>query len=127
MKALHVTFCILVLLVGCQSQKKKIWKDFIPGMYATTYSHSYSVGKDTLKIILNQGSGSNNYTIIRHNSHQRIINGKVKPAVTKRFVWSAMVDEKSQALIVLNNKRILVFEPALNQLQLGTTVYKKIK
>jgi hypothetical protein len=126
MKMLAIMISLIIAFYGCRSAEKEDWKAFIPGVYATAYNHHYSIGWDTLIITLNQGTESNVYTIVRHNRHQRIIHGNAKPAISKHFVWTGITDDKLHALIISKNKRLIVFEPASNQLKIGITIYKKI-
>lgn len=125
MKTLMIITAVIV--AGCSGNDSKSIQSFIPGIYVRQYAGEYvKGGEDTL--VINETNGSADvYTIVRHVSYQRLIEGKVQTREYKTENWTGIYDEKTKALHEQKYGSTISFDPEKKILMVGSDEYQKIK
>lgn len=114
-------FAICSVFIACH-QSTKI-ENSISGIYVRTVENEFSRGKDTLRIYHFKGKV---YRIDHHGVFQRIVKGRLLPPEAFQEKWTAIFDEKEEALKELKRGKVLTFEPSAHLLMVGESVYKKV-
>jgi hypothetical protein len=114
----------LSLLAACGNNSRHI-KDFIPGTYVNEARSSYSFASDTLQItpdVLTE----NHYRVIRKTGFNRLSTGKLQPRARRVKTFTGIWDQQKQALTIMQNGVVLLFQPGGNQLLIENSTYRKI-
>lgn len=111
-------------LAACNLVKEDPRK-FIPGAYVTNVKDSVSVVNDTFYIDALTTSVSDQYAVINSMSFQQTIDGHVQPLQRKTNNWTGNYDAQNKTILINQTGVILAFDPAKEEMRLGTVSYKK--
>lgn len=96
-------------------------KDYIPGVYTAEWTTEFTEARDTFAIENSVRQGSGIYQITR-----RIYMLYQKKPQYKLVHWTGTYNNTNKTIIVNKNGRILSFDPANNEMKMGSTTYKKL-
>ena len=125
MKSIIIILCLIFCLVSCKGLLSDKVKDFMPGVYISSWSSEFTTARDTIKIEPAAGS-SGIYQITRRTSLVYLNDLRNRKPAYKLVKWTGTYQEDKKVLLVIPNGRILLFDPAANEMRMGTSVYKKI-
>ena len=121
-----VKVMICLFLVGCNGLfKSDDVKNFIPGTYSAAWSTEFSESRDTLLIAPMMKQGSETYTITRR-THVTYTPARKRDPEYKIARWTGSYDEGAKIVVVMNNGRVLSFDPVAGEMKMGITTYKKL-
>lgn len=116
---------MFLVLAGCRDAASDKVRAFIPGMYVRQIHNEFTNGADTL-VIKEHDNKAGVYLIDKMERLQKHIDGRAFTPKYETAKWTAVYDEKLHQLIVQNQGRILLFDPAKNQLMSNRTLYEKV-
>lgn len=114
------------LLAACGLVKEDT-REFVSGTYVTSFKDSLAIVNDTFYINVLTTSGSDQYAVINSMSFQQTIDGHVQPLQRKTHKWTGNYDAKNKTILVNQTGVILAFDPANQEMKLGTVSYKKAR
>lgn len=118
-----------VLLFTCCSpfRSRDEVREFIPGTYITEWKNEFTQSKDTIVIAAPGTKGGDGYRITKRSYYQQMIDGKELKPQSKVQNWSGTYNPEVKTLVIDKSGRVLLFDPAKNELVEGSTSYRKIK
>lgn len=119
--SMYVLLLALGFSLACRQNKTL---DFIPGVYVSHFSGTYSVADDTLRISLLQG---NYYEILRSTGFNRLTDGKRGKREYEQEIWYALFDPNNHVLNERGYGKLISFYPDSMMLKVGSEAYKKIR
>lgn len=128
MKIVLFTYITVMMLCGCSiiTQKDKV-RSFIPGVYVRYYTDEYTDSYDTLTIKTITTEGSKGYIVIKRSHFQKLGNDGNKFSGYGLKKWTGVYDDKTKTVWLKEPGKEIYFDPANNELKIGTQSYKKLK
>ena len=115
-------------IIGCnpQSETKEI-KSFIPGIYVRSFQDEFSKGNDTIEIQPINATGNDCYKLVRKTGYQQTIDGHRLSPQYKTTNGSGCFDSEKNVIEWSESGRLISFNPAKNEINLGASIYSKVK
>jgi len=115
---------LLFLIAGCKRGTGV--REFIPGTYVTEWDNGFSSVRDTMLLEPATAGGSEGYLISRRTSYTQLIKSGTNKPRYKIARWTGSFDTKTKTVVVDKNGRVLTFDPAKNEMRMGSAIYKKL-
>jgi hypothetical protein len=119
----YLTLGILIFLASCDNNSAE---QSLAGIYIGHFEHQFAKNDDTL-ILKKANEGNGIYNLTRHTGLISKLDGKVLP---KKNISENLIVEFSpdkQILTDVKEGRVLVWDKKTSTLQLGNTMYTKIR
>jgi hypothetical protein len=111
----------ILLFAGCSERIA------IPeGTFVGHFEHEYALNDDSL-IIHKADDGKNIYNLTRHTGTVRKKDGKLLAKEFKSTVWILEYNEENKIFKELKTGRIITWNSKAETLQMGNTIYKRMK
>jgi hypothetical protein len=117
---------VVCLLFACATGDAD-WQKGVPGTYATHYRQAYSTGWDTLIIQPLSQQVQDQYYLIRKTAYQRTgeRNAGRQWLRAQRLICNWNKDKRTLTAIVTG--RVYHYDPQLQTIRQGNTIYQKTK
>ena len=128
MKSLVKLFAAFLVITGCNTQSESMEiKSFIKGTYVRSFEDDFSKGNDTIEIQPTSTTANDCYKLVRKMGYQQTIDGRQLSPQHKVENGSGCFDTEKNVLEWRESGRMISFNPAKNEINLGASIYSKVK